>query len=74
MSYKEGGLIQSTTDVTRLVVKEGNCSITVRAVNTAGYGPAAHLSFSTQRQKMLVMTCNYCYCYINVLSDMLGYL
>ncbi|XP_005938714.1 interleukin-6 receptor subunit beta [Haplochromis burtoni] len=56
MSYKEGGLIQNTTDVTRLVVKEGNCSITVRAFNTAGYGPAAHLSFSTQRQKMLVMT------------------
>uniref|UniRef100_A0A3B4FN95 Interleukin-6 receptor subunit beta-like n=1 Tax=Pundamilia nyererei TaxID=303518 RepID=A0A3B4FN95_9CICH len=59
MSYKEGGLIQSTTDVTRLVVKEGNCSITVRAFNTAGYGPAAHLSFTLPSVRNMWISTSY---------------
>ncbi|TMS03724.1 hypothetical protein E3U43_000613 [Larimichthys crocea] len=45
------GIIQNVTEVTALlVVGEENCTVTVRAFNTAGYGPAAHLSIDTQRQ------------------------
>ncbi|XP_030581567.1 interleukin-6 receptor subunit beta [Archocentrus centrarchus] len=57
ISYEVGGLIQNVTDMTALlVVEEGNCSIAVKAFNTAGYGPVAHLSFDTQIQKTLVIT------------------
>uniref|UniRef100_A0A3Q4H9W8 Interleukin-6 receptor subunit beta-like n=1 Tax=Neolamprologus brichardi TaxID=32507 RepID=A0A3Q4H9W8_NEOBR len=59
MSYKEGGLIQNTTDVTRLVVEEGNCSIAVRAFNTAGYGPAAHLSFTLPSVRNMWISTSY---------------
>ncbi|XP_019131673.2 interleukin-6 receptor subunit beta isoform X2 [Larimichthys crocea] len=48
------GIIQNVTEVTALlVVGEENCTVTVRAFNTAGYGPAAHLSIDTQRQNTL---------------------
>lgn len=37
-------LIRNVTDVTALLpAEEGNCSVTVRAYNTAGYGPVAQL-------------------------------
>ncbi|XP_063753008.1 interleukin-6 receptor subunit beta isoform X2 [Eleginops maclovinus] len=42
-----------TGSMVLLVVKEGNRSVTVSAFNTAGYGPAAHLSIDTQRQSAL---------------------
>ncbi|KAK5909310.1 hypothetical protein CesoFtcFv8_003252 [Champsocephalus esox] len=42
-----------TGSMALLVVKEGNYSFTVSAFNTAGYGPAAHLSTDTQRQNAL---------------------
>nr|XP_046241778.1 interleukin-31 receptor subunit alpha isoform X2 [Scatophagus argus] len=46
----QGSLIQNVTEGTALlVVQEGNCSVTVRAFNMAGYGPATHLSIDTQR-------------------------
>ncbi|KAM7415561.1 hypothetical protein PAMA_017867 [Pampus argenteus] len=46
--------IQNITEVTALlVVEEGNCSVTVTAFNSAGYGPAAHLSIDTRRQSTL---------------------
>lgn len=55
VSYKPEGKKQlpeiwNVTDVTALLVVEpGNCSITVRAFNTAGYGPVTQLYIDTQR-------------------------
>ncbi|XP_073322228.1 interleukin-6 receptor subunit beta [Pagrus major] len=50
----QDSFIQNVTGVTALLaVEEGNCSVTVTALNTAGYGPAAHLSIDTQRQNAL---------------------
>ncbi|XP_078107633.1 interleukin-6 receptor subunit beta [Sander vitreus] len=47
-------ITKNVTDVTALlVVEEGNCSVTVTAFNTAGCGPAAHLSIDTQTQNTL---------------------
>ncbi|XP_035852887.1 interleukin-6 receptor subunit beta isoform X2 [Sander lucioperca] len=47
-------ITKNVTDVTALlVVEEGNCSVTVTACNTAGCGPAAHLSIDTQTQNTL---------------------
>lgn len=47
----QDSFVQNVTGVTALlVVEEGNCSVTVKALNTAGYGPAANLSIDTQRQ------------------------
>ncbi|CAK6976184.1 interleukin-6 receptor subunit beta [Scomber scombrus] len=44
--------IQNMTGVTApLVVDDGNYSVTVTAFNEAGYGPAAHLSIDTRRQR-----------------------
>ncbi|XP_070689457.1 interleukin-6 receptor subunit beta [Pempheris klunzingeri] len=49
-----GRLIQNVTEGTALlVVEEGNCTVTVAAFNTAGFGPAAHLSVDTQRHGAL---------------------
>lgn len=43
--------IKNVTEGTALlVVEEGSCMVTVTAFNTAGYGPAAHLSIDVQRQ------------------------
>lgn len=43
-------LMWNVTDVTALLlVEEGNCSVTVRAFNTAGYGPVAQLYIHIQR-------------------------
>lgn len=43
-------LMWNVTDVTALLLaEEGNCSITVRAYNTAGYGPVAQLYVDIQR-------------------------
>ncbi|XP_034546895.1 interleukin-6 receptor subunit beta [Notolabrus celidotus] len=45
---------QNVTEGTALLVVEaGNCSVSVRAFNTAGYGPAARLSIDTQRRETL---------------------
>uniref|UniRef100_A0A671X218 Fibronectin type-III domain-containing protein n=2 Tax=Sparus aurata TaxID=8175 RepID=A0A671X218_SPAAU len=50
----QDSFVQNVTGVTALlVVEEGNCSVTVKALNTAGYGPAANLSIDTQRQNAL---------------------
>ncbi|KAM8760603.1 interleukin-31 receptor subunit alpha isoform 1-T1 [Acanthopagrus schlegelii] len=50
----QDSFVQNVTGVTALLVaEEGNCSVTVKALNTAGYGPAAHLSIDTQRQNAL---------------------
>ncbi|XP_032371256.1 interleukin-6 receptor subunit beta isoform X2 [Etheostoma spectabile] len=47
-------IILNVTDVTALlVVEEGNCSVTVTAFNTAGCGPAAHLSIDPQTRNTL---------------------
>ncbi|XP_065808167.1 interleukin-6 receptor subunit beta isoform X3 [Labrus bergylta] len=46
--------IQNVTEAIALMsVEAGNCSVTVTAFNNAGYGPAAHLSIDTQKQKTL---------------------
>ncbi|XP_070759859.1 interleukin-6 receptor subunit beta [Enoplosus armatus] len=51
---KQRGFIQNVTEVTALlVVKEGNCSVTVSAFNAAGFGPAARLSMDPLRQSTL---------------------
>lgn len=43
-------LIWNVTDVTALLpAEEGNCSVTVRAFNTAGYGPVAQLFIDIER-------------------------
>ncbi|XP_050930827.1 interleukin-6 receptor subunit beta isoform X2 [Lates calcarifer] len=47
-------LIQNVTGaMAPLEVKEGNYSVTVRAFNSAGFGPAAQLSIDTQTQNNL---------------------
>ncbi|XP_059184696.1 interleukin-6 receptor subunit beta [Centropristis striata] len=47
-------ILQNVTEVMALlVVEEGNCSVTVRAFNTAGYGPAARLSIDTHKHNAL---------------------
>ncbi|XP_042277102.1 interleukin-6 receptor subunit beta [Thunnus maccoyii] len=47
-------LIQNVTEVTALlVVEEGNCNVTVKAFNEAGYGPATCLKIDTHRQNTL---------------------
>ncbi|XP_071339984.1 interleukin-6 receptor subunit beta isoform X2 [Trachinotus anak] len=52
-------LIRNVTDVMEdLVVEEGNCTVTVTAFNTAGFGPAAQLSIDTQRQNNLPSVTN----------------
>ncbi|XP_069562112.1 interleukin-6 receptor subunit beta [Brachyistius frenatus] len=51
VSHEPNGLIQNVTELTTvLAVEEVNCTVTVTAFNTAGYGPAAHLRLNTQRQ------------------------
>lgn len=43
-------LMWNVTDVTALLpAEEGNCSVTVRAYNTAGYGPGAQLDIDIER-------------------------
>lgn len=42
--------IWNVTDVTALLpAEEGNCSVIVRAFNTAGYGPVAQLDIDIER-------------------------
>ncbi|XP_056888724.1 uncharacterized protein LOC130525702 isoform X2 [Takifugu flavidus] len=59
VSYKPEGNeqlpeIRNVTDMTDLLeVEPGNYSITVRAFNTAGYGPVAQLYIDTQRVNFL---------------------
>lgn len=46
----QDALMLNVTDVTALLLaEEGNCSVTVRAYNTAGYGPVAQLYIDIQR-------------------------
>ncbi|KAM8887069.1 interleukin-6 receptor subunit beta isoform 2-T2 [Spinachia spinachia] len=48
------GRIQNVTELTALlVVDEGNCSVTVAAFNSAGYGPAARLAIDPRRRSGL---------------------
>ncbi|GLD73037.1 interleukin-6 receptor subunit beta-like isoform X1 [Lates japonicus] len=61
-------LIQNITGVMApLEVKEGNYSVTVRAFNSAGFGPAAQLSIDTQRQNNLPSVRNL---WVSVLSQL----
>ncbi|XP_058493105.1 interleukin-6 receptor subunit beta [Solea solea] len=54
VTYEPMKKILNVTEVMALlVVEEGDCTVTVKAFNAAGYGPVAHLSVSTQRQKSL---------------------
>ncbi|KAF7658261.1 hypothetical protein LDENG_00015340 [Lucifuga dentata] len=47
-------LVQNVTEPTALLeVEDGYCSVTVKAFNMAGYGPAAHLSIDTNTQNTL---------------------
>nr|XP_043882084.1 interleukin-6 receptor subunit beta isoform X2 [Solea senegalensis] len=54
VTYEPMKKILNVTEVMALlVVEEGDCTVTVKAFNAAGYGPVAHLSVNTQRQKSL---------------------
>ncbi|XP_072243353.1 interleukin-6 receptor subunit beta isoform X2 [Leuresthes tenuis] len=59
LNVEPDGKIQNVTEATALlVVQEGNCSVTVRAFNMAGYGPAARLHINTPTQITLPSTKN----------------
>lgn len=48
---KEDMVIEHVAEVAALLlVKEGNYTVTVRAFNSAGYGPAVHLNIDIRRQ------------------------
>uniref|UniRef100_A0A3P8VJ71 Interleukin-6 receptor subunit beta-like n=1 Tax=Cynoglossus semilaevis TaxID=244447 RepID=A0A3P8VJ71_CYNSE len=49
-----GKLILNVTDLTQVLeVKEGRCTVTVGAFNTAGYGPTTRLDIDTRGRKNL---------------------
>ncbi|XP_041855587.1 interleukin-6 receptor subunit beta isoform X2 [Melanotaenia boesemani] len=55
VSISPDGTMKNVTEaMALLVVEEGNCTVTVRAFNTAGFGPAAQLRINTQRQITLL--------------------
>ncbi|KAM4576776.1 interleukin-6 receptor subunit beta isoform 3-T3 [Odontesthes bonariensis] len=59
LNIEPDGKIENVTEATvLLVVDEGNCSITVRAFNTAGYGPAARVHINPPTQITLPSTKN----------------